>query len=344
MICPSCTNQNVDAAKFCGRCHMAFTPFNQFFVRAMSHSSWILRRAGAGLLSGFVAWMFIPAIGRVVSVEAAPLVYFIVIGLLGGAFLGTVDGMVEESTPKTMRGALMGGLGGMIGGGLFGLIQTKLTADQIYWGVLLFWGITGAFIGLTSALYEKKTNKIAAGILCGFAGGGVGAILGISVYTILIQNYDTANWLVRRLYEGVNGALIGVTLWIAIGAAERFIIFKRRPLGDKNLKSCDACEFHNPINSWYCEKCGSVLQWAAAPAKLNLSSFAMLDRLQQWFRFLSRLSATTGVVAGLIVFVVCVPIEPFFAFVASVCVAVVSYFFLVIFLSLSEWIQILIRR
>lgn len=258
--------------------------------------------------------------------------------------MGTVDGMVEESTTKTLRGALMGALGGMLGGALFGMVQGKLSADQIYWGVLTFWGIAGAFIGLTSAMWEKKTNKIIAGVLCGFAGGGMGAILGISVYTILIQNYDTTNWIVRRFYEGANGALIGVTLWIAIGAAERFVIFKRRPLGDKSTKPCDACGFQNPLNSWYCGPCGGVLQWSAAPGKLNLSPYIMLDRLQQWFRFLSRLSATTGAVAGLIVFAVCVPIEPFFAFVASVCVVVISYFFLVVFSSLSETIQVFIKK
>ena len=31
--------------------------------------------------------------------------------LLGGAFLGTVDGMVEESGPKTFRGGWLGALG-----------------------------------------------------------------------------------------------------------------------------------------------------------------------------------------------------------------------------------------
>lgn len=323
---------------------MAFNMFNQVFVRFLGHASWILRRAGAGLLSGLVAWFFIPALGRVISAQGSPVLYFVITGLLGGAFLGTIDGMVEESTTKTLRGALMGALGGILGGFLFGLFQNRLSADQIYWGVFGFWGITGAFVGLTSALWERKAKKIAAGVLSGFFGGGLGAILGISVYTLLAGNYQTEKWTIMRLYEGVNGALIGVTLWFFIGAAERFVIFKRRPLGDKNNKPCDACGHQNHLSSWYCGQCAAVLQWAAAPSKLNLSPYTMLDRVQQWFRFLSRLSATTGVVAGFIVFAVCVSIEPFFAFVASVCVVVISYFFLVIFSSLSEGIQIFIKK
>ena len=148
----------------------------------------------------------------------------------------------------------------------------------------------------------------------------------------------------RRFYESLNGGIIGVVLWFSIGTAERFIIFERRPLGDKTHKHCDFCEHQNPLNTWYCSNCGSVLQWAALSTKLNLSPYTMLDRLQQWFRFLSRLSATAGVIAGLVVFFVCLPIEPFFAFVATVLVAAISYFLLVIFSSLGEGISILIRK
>jgi hypothetical protein len=142
----------------------------------------------------------------------------------------------------------------------------------------------------------------------------------------------------------LNGGIIGVSLWFAIGVAERFVIFKRRPLGDKSHKHCDYCENQNPLTTWYCEKCGSVLQWSAPPAKLNLSPYTMLDRLQQWCRFLGRLSATAGVIAGIVVFMVCVPIEPFFAFIATVLVAALSYSLMVVFTSLSETIQVYIKK
>lgn len=343
MICPSCQYSNSEDVRYCGRCRLAFTSITRFLVHLRDHFYWILRRANAGFMAGLVAWFFIPALSRVLSSEASPLLHFMLTGLLGGAFLGTVDGMMEESTPKTVRGTLMGCLGGAIGGTLFVSLKFHESSNP-FWGLFLFWAVAGAFIGVVSALWERKPNKLAAGIFFGAIGGGMGGALGYALYGALIQTFDPGHWFLRRLYEGFSGGVIGITLWFSIALAERFFIFKRRSIDDKNHKHCDHCQHKNALSAWYCVVCGSVLQVAAIPENLNLPSYITLDRLRQMFRFLSRLSATIGFIASPVIFFVFLPVNPFFACISLVLVAVVSYSLLLFFSSLAEALLVFVRR
>src|SRR5438477_13012976 len=98
MNCPSCDYSNLENARYCGHCRMSFSPRNLFFSRSREHFYWILRRANAGFVSGTVAWFFVPALSRVLAQDTSSIVYFLAMGILGGTFLGSVDGMVEEST------------------------------------------------------------------------------------------------------------------------------------------------------------------------------------------------------------------------------------------------------
>lgn len=323
---------------------MNFSAFGFFVTRFRDHLYWVFRRANAGFLSGLIAWFFIPALSRVISRESSAVLFFCIQGLLGGAFLGTVDGMVEESGPKTFRGGWLGGLGGAIGGALFGYYSDRLSPEQTAWGLFFLWAMAGMFIGLVSALWERSIKKILAGALSGLIGGGIGGALGYAVYAYLIQEFNPEGWVLRRVCEGFTGGLIGVTLWFSIGLAERFVIFSRRPVEGKNFKECDHCDTQNPLNTWYCSKCGSVLQQSAPPASLNLSPYTTLDRLRDMFKFLSRLSATTGVIAGLVVFVVFFPVNKMLALVALILVAIASYSLLLFFASVSESIQIIIKK
>jgi hypothetical protein len=323
---------------------MSFSSHNLFLVRLRDHFYWILRRAEAGFCSGVVAWIFIPALSRVLAHDTTSLVYFLSTGVLGGTFLGSVDGMVEESAPKTVRGALLGGAGGVVGGLLFTWINGQLAPDQIHWGFFLFWAVPGAAIGLTSALWERKPLKITAGALSGFIGGGIGGALGNMMYYTAIREFAPTHWYSIRLIEGFSGGLIGVTLWFAIGAAERFVIFKRRIVEGAEGKSCDLCTRKSPLNMWYCTFCGSVLQQAAPPGKLQLSSYTTLARIREMFLFLSRLSATTGIIAGVFAFILLLPVNFFLALVAVVLVAVASYSLLLLFSSFSETLQIVLKK
>ncbi|MFN0117171.1 MAG: hypothetical protein ACKVQC_02610 [Elusimicrobiota bacterium] len=344
MNCPSCGYKNAEGLQYCVRCRMSFHALSLVVSRFRDHFYWIFRRSGAGFISGLVAWFFIPALSRVIS-EALPVwLFFSLQGILGGAFLGTIDGMSEESTPKTMLGALLGGIGGAIGGGLFGYLSPGLNPSQTVWGIFFFWAFTGACIGIVSALWEKKTHKLIAGALSGFVGGGVGGALGYAVYAYLIQEFSPQSWFLIRLSEGFYGGIIGLTLWFSVGAAEKFIIFKRKHVGDKTYKLCHSCQTHNPLQSWYCGKCGSVLQEFASAASLHLTPFTTLDRLKDFFRFLSRLASTTGIIGGVVVFLALLPVHKILALVAFILVSVASYAALVVFSSLAESIQLVINR
>lgn len=323
---------------------MSFSPFNVAFSHVQGHLAWIFRRANAGFLSGMVAWFFIPALSRVISTNTSALVHFFIQGLLGGAFFGTVDGMVEESTPKTIRGGILGGIGGAIGGLAFGYYNAQLSPEQTAWGLFGFWAVAGASIGLVSAWWERSAVKMAAGALSGLLGGGVGGALGYAVYAYLIQEFNPEGWLIRRLSEGFAGGIIGVTMWFAIAVAERFVIFKRRPVEGKSYKICDYCDSQNPLNTWYCGQCGSVIQQSAPPASLNLSPFQTLDRLRNFFRFMARLAATTSVIAGLVVFVVLFPVNKMLAFVGVVLTVLACFSLLLLFSAISETIQIYIKK
>lgn len=344
MNCPSCSFANLDTVRYCGHCRMSFSKVSFAIARTYDHLNWIFRRSNAGFISGMVAWFFIPALSRVISLESTAMLHFGIQGLLGGAFLGTIDGMVEESTSKTIRGGVIGAMGGVLGGVLFGEYSASLSPEQTAWGLFGFWAIAGAAIGTVSALWERTFKKIAAGLISGLLGGGTGGALGYAVYAYLIQEFAPEGWLLRRLCEGFTGGIIGVTLWFTIAVAERFVIFKRRPIEGKSMKTCDHCDMQNPLNTWYCGRCGSVLQQSAPPAALNLNPFTTLDRMRGFFRFMTRLAATTSVIAGLVVFAVFFPVNKMLAFVAVVLVVLACFSLLFLFASISEAIQIYIKK
>ncbi|MBV9080887.1 MAG: zinc ribbon domain-containing protein [Elusimicrobia bacterium] len=345
MTCPSCGFENIDNARYCGRCRMGFTKRELLVVRLRDHLFWIFRRANAGFLAGLVAWFFIPALSRVISSDATATLYFALEGLLGGAILGSVDGMVDESTPKTMLGSLIGGACGAAAGAIFGHYSEGLSAPQTVGGLFAFWAFAGAGIGIVSALWERRPKKLFFGALFGLLGGGFGGSLRYAVYAYLIDTFNPQSWMVRRGMEGFSGGILGVTLWFLIAVAERFVIFTRKRLEpNKTHKTCHHCNAHAPMNHWYCMVCGSVLQEAAPPAALHLPKFGTLHRFSGFLHFMSRLSATAGAIAGAVVFIVLFPVNHMLAFVAAVLVAIMSYAFQGAFSAVSETIRILIGK
>lgn len=345
MNCPSCSFANAEKSRYCGRCRMSFARGSLWFSRFRDNLFWIFRRSNAGFMSGLVAWAFIPALSRVLSQDASASFYFALEGLLGGAFLGTVDGMVEESTPKTLTGALIGGFCGAIGGAVFGYFSPGLSAQQTVWGLCAFWAFAGAGIGMVSAIWERDARKVFFGVMAGLVGGGIGGGLRYAVYAYLIEEVNPQGWMTRRLFEGLSGGVIGVTLWFAIAWAERFVIFNRKRLdASSTYKICHHCKAHNPLPQWYCAGCGSVLQEAAAPESLNLSPYATLSRFKSFLEFMSRLSATSGVIAGVVIFIVFLPVNAMLAFVAAIIVAIASYGFQGLFTGLSETVRIFLAR
>src|SRR5438128_1390498 len=143
MKCPSCQHENAVPLNYCGRCRMAFNSFSFAIAKGRGHLYWILRRACAGSTSGFIAWFFIPIVARLLSRTGSGYSIYGLTGLMGGAFLGSVDGMVEESTPKTIRGAVIGGAGGFMGGVIFQFLRDRAGQDSVPWLIFLYWAIAG---------------------------------------------------------------------------------------------------------------------------------------------------------------------------------------------------------
>lgn len=323
---------------------MSFKPSSLFFSKARDHFYWILRRANSGFFSGLVAWLFIPALSRVLSKDTSPLLLFFATGVLGGSFLGAVDGMVEDSSTKTYKGILFGGLGGGLSGLLFSWLSKVVTSEMMPVALFTFWGLTGAAIGLVSAIWERSTKKTIAGVVSGLIGGGMGGTWGYMMFGFITQSYGITNWWAVRALEGLSGGIIGISLWFCIGTAERFVIFKRRFVQGQDHKFCEHCKTKNPLQFWYCGHCGYVLQEAAPAASLNLSPYTTLERIKEMFRFLSRLSSTTGLVAGAVVFFVFAPADPFLALLGMVLVSGVSYTLLIVFSALAESLQIFVKK
>jgi hypothetical protein len=345
MNCPSCAYENSDKARCCGRCRTEFSGAGLWPAAVAGHAAWIFRRASAGFLAGAVAWTFIPALSRVLSQDASATLYFALEGLLGGAFLGTVDGMIEDSTPKSLQGALIGGVCGLIGGGIFGFFSSGLSPQQTAWSLCAFWAFVGAGIGLLSALWERTPRKLIVGALAGLVGGGIGGGLRYAVYAYLIDQFNPDRWFVRRLYEGFSGGLIGVMLWFGIALAERFVVFRRQRIETgKSYKTCAGCGAHNPLANWYCVSCGAVLQESSPPSELDLTAYPTIERFADFLGFLSRLAVTAGVIAGIVIFIVFVPVNVMLAFAATLLVVIAGAGFQALFSALSESLRILIRK
>ena len=112
-------------------------------------------------------------------------VLFFATGVLGGAFLGSVDGMVEDSSTKTYKGIAIGGLGGGLSGLLFSWLSTVWVADKMPYALFVFWGLTGACIGLVSAMWERDLKKTLVAIFAGILGGGMGGAWGYMMFSFI---------------------------------------------------------------------------------------------------------------------------------------------------------------
>src|SRR5262245_29826200 len=115
MTCPSCNYTFQAPGEYCVRCGFSAAKNAQRIARMRDTMSWVLRRSLAGFASGMVGWWVIPAASRAAGTSLSQSGHFLLSGALGGYFLGSAEGMMEESTLKTVRGALAGILGGLIG-------------------------------------------------------------------------------------------------------------------------------------------------------------------------------------------------------------------------------------
>src|SRR2546430_5973448 len=115
MSCPSCNFTFQTPGDYCIRCGFSAAKNGPRIARLRDTISWVLRRSLAGFATGMVGWWFIPAASRAAGTSLSQSGHFLLSGALGGYFLGSAEGMMEESTLKTIRGGLAGLMGGLVG-------------------------------------------------------------------------------------------------------------------------------------------------------------------------------------------------------------------------------------
>lgn len=340
MNCPSCSSKNDSSASYCVRCGFSLSSRTLWIGPTRSTLTWALRRSLAGMSAGFVGWLILPAAGRAVGEALSQTGHLMLTGVIGGIFLGAVEGMLEESTLKTLRGGLAGILGGLIGGVLSSLISGGPQADPSR-GILVVmtaWAMVGLCIGLMNAWLEPQTSRKVAGAVSGFIGGALGGWLAYQMYASLSDILVSQSWLLKRLIEAITGGILGAVLWFIMGLAEKHLILKRRVIKDANHKECDNCKQSNPLQSWYCGACGMVLQVAASPDKLQLPKKEALARLTGALRYAARLCATTSIVlAGLALYILS-GINIFLGLFGMLAAALLGHILYISFTAISEWL------
>jgi hypothetical protein len=340
MTCPSCDHVSTEATAHCVRCGFSLKHFGRPLLVARGAYLWVLRRSLAGAATGLVGWCIIPAVSRAAGAELSQAGHLMLTGLIGGVFLGTVEGMMEESTLKTLKGGAAGAFGGMIGGGIASLIVARSQSGPAGMAaVIVTWALAGLAVGLLSAWMEVRLSRRLAGALAGALGGAIGGWLGYQVYASLMDVAKIDLWSLKRLVEGMTGGILGAVLWFSIGVAEKSLIFVRRPARAKDHKTCDSCHHASPLNAWYCGSCGAILQEAAAPDRLSLPRHAGLERLVSGLQFLSRLSGTASAVAAVAASWLLGGVNVFLGLFALLATALLGYLVSILFSAAADWLE-----
>jgi hypothetical protein len=331
MFCPSCENLMSEDSHYCGKCGMFLSKGSERIIHLGMDFGWIWRRSFGGFSSGFIGWIMVFIIMRMVKPDLGPVVSSLFAGIICGVFLGTVGGIIEESGYK----AFVGGLLGAIGGGLGGILTLPLMSlfqgnERLYHLVVLItWAIGGLFIGAASGAIEKSRNKILAGMLFGLIGGGLGGFLGINFFGSVHAEFSLKSWISGRLAEGFYGGLVGAVLWFFIGFIEKVYIFKRREGLKNDKKICEACGKANLMYYWYCVACGKVLQMAAPRQKIRVTPYRGIERSINALKFMSWLFGVTGVIITPFILIIFLFQDVLLAFISVTFFILFSYFMVV---------------
>lgn len=343
--CPSCSFRLTESSTFCIRCGFSLLKNGPRLASLRNIFTWVLRRSLAGFTAGLAGWCVVAAANRAAGANLSAVGHILLSGILGGIFLGTVEGMMEESSLKTIKGGVSGALGGLLGGVIASWALSMGMGSESAQGmtaVVATWGVTGAAIGTVSAWLERKRSRLLAGALAGALGGALGGWLGYQMFASIMDIFKPEPWYLKRIVEGATGAIIGAILWFILGLAEKLFIFKRRVVADLDKKKCDACHKDNALNAWYCGFCGAVLQVSAPPEKLQPPRRLALARFISACQYLGRLCATTAiVVAGLAGFFLGT-INVFLGLFGLLASALIGYMAYILFNTLAETLSTLL--
>lgn len=337
MTCPSCNFRTDTRTAFCIRCGFSFEKHGAFFAIMRGTFTWVLRRSLAGFAAGMAGWCVIAAASRAAGASLPQVIHLLMTGALGGVFLGTVEGMMEESSLKTIRGGLVGLVSGFAGAGMGAWIVANVTSPSAgMTAVVSTWATAGLGIGMVSAWLERRIPRIVAGAAAGLFGGALGGWLGYQMYASLMDITRPELWGVKRLIEGAAGGILGAILWFVLGVTEKFYIFRRQPVHNISYKECEACHHSNILKAWYCAACGAVLQASAPPEKLELPRRQALARFISACQFLARLAATTSFVIAWLALVFLGSISPFLGLFGMLATALLGYILFILLNSLAD--------
>lgn len=333
--CPSCNYTSPTPSDFCIRCGFAAARLGPRIARLRDTFTWVLRRSLAGFATGLVGWWVIPAASRAAGASLSQSAHFLLSGGLGGFFLGSSEGMLEESTVKSVRGGLAGLLGGIVGSLVAAWVVRDGKESAGMTAVIATWAAAGGGIGLVSAMMERKPTRVAAGFVAGLLGGALGGWLGYQMYASLMD-IAKPEWGLKRMIEGSTGAILGAVLWAILGFGEKLFVFKREIVQNVSYKECELCHHDNVLKAWYCAACGAVLQVSAPPEKLELPRRPALSRFVSACQFLGRLAATTFVIIALLAAVFLGTINVFLGLFGLLATALAGYIAHVLFNALAD--------
>ncbi len=345
MYCPSCENLMADDSKYCARCGMFLNKKSEKLMHLGLDFSWIWRRSWAGFASGFIGWIIVFIMSRMVKHDVGSIMNNIFSGMICGVFLGTVGGIIEESAYKAFCGGILGTIGGALGG-VINLPLTDIfqgTENYFPLSVLITWAVGGAFIGATSGVIEKSKKKILAGAAFGFVGGAIGGYLGSAFYGSVLIDFKPQSWLANRLAEGLSGGLVGAVLWFFVGVIEKLYIFHRREDPKIEKKVCDTCGNENSLRSWYCDNCGHTLPTAAPRGKIMVTPYRGIERITNALRFLSWLFGVTGVITTPVIFLIFLMENIVLGCISAVFMVLFTYFMVVGFRFGADMLSSLIK-
>jgi len=341
MYCPSCENLMKDGSKYCGRCGLSQNSASEKFTHFTADFAWIWRRSWGGFVSGFIGWILVFIISRMISDNIGSVMNNLFTGMICGVFLGTVGGVIEESAYKALCGGLLGTIGGALGG-LLNIPFVRYMPDQSL-AILATWAVGGAFIGATSGVIERDRKKVIAGVIFGLLGGAVGGYFCSVFYGSVMMEFRPMGWLMARLIEGLSGGLVGAVLWFSVGIIEKLYIFKRREDPSISEKVCEICNAHNNLRFWYCGECGNVLQTSAPRQKLVKTPYRGMERIINALHFLSWLFGVTGVITTPVVFFIFLNHNFFLACISAIFAVLFTYLMIVGFRFISDFLSVLTR-
>lgn len=178
----------------------------------MSRKLNIYYSAVCGALGGLLAWFLIGLFGldAITDLFTRALWQGGLVGLLIGAFVGVVEGVLSRARRKALLGFCGGALLGLVGG-VIGLPigEAAFTALGGGWlGRALGWAMLGVLVGISQGMVTRSRRLINYGLI----GGALGGVIGGALFESLTQQALEATSFSRALGLIVLGASIGLLI------------------------------------------------------------------------------------------------------------------------------------